>query len=70
LLLSFAIEVDFVGQMMKYFVMMVILQQEIQKFYIEKQITVKGRNCPRPVFSFDEVGFPGRLNTSYNLYLL
>ncbi|GFN96911.1 ATP-dependent RNA helicase dbp2 [Plakobranchus ocellatus] len=31
---------------------------EIQQFYAAQQITVAGKNVPKPVFSFEEGGFP------------
>lgn len=35
------------------------LQEEIERFYAEKEITVHGRDVPNPVFAFDEACFPG-----------
>ncbi|KAE9409693.1 DEAD-domain-containing protein [Gymnopus androsaceus JB14] len=32
--------------------------REIEQFRREKEISIQGRNVPRPVTSFDEVGFP------------
>lgn len=32
--------------------------EEIQQFYDEHKITLQGRDIPRPVFTFDESGFP------------
>ena len=33
--------------------------QEIEAYRAEKEITVLGRNVPKPVFTFEEAGFPG-----------
>lgn len=35
------------------------LQDEIERFYAEKEITVHGRDVPNPVFAFEEACFPG-----------
>jgi len=32
---------------------------EIQAFHAESQITIKGRGVPKPIFNFEEGGFPG-----------
>ena len=34
-------------------------QHEVQQFYSAKQITVSGKNVPKPLFAFDEGSFPG-----------
>jgi ATP-dependent RNA helicase DDX5/DBP2 len=34
-------------------------QQEVDAFRKEKEITVQGKNIPKPVTTFDEAGFPG-----------
>ncbi|PPQ91828.1 hypothetical protein CVT25_000275 [Psilocybe cyanescens] len=39
-------------------------EQEINEFKRAKEMKVQGRNVPRPVTSFDEVGFPEYLMTS------
>ncbi|XP_050534532.1 probable ATP-dependent RNA helicase DDX5 isoform X2 [Daktulosphaira vitifoliae] len=31
---------------------------EIEKYYEEKEITLKGENIPKPIFKFEESGFP------------
>jgi len=35
----------------------------VQEYYNAKQITIHGRGCPKPVFSFEEANFPGLLFT-------
>lgn len=35
------------------------MQDEIERFYAEKEISVYGKNVPNPIFSFEEAGFPG-----------
>lgn len=32
---------------------------DIDQFYNEHQVTVKGSGIPKPIFTFDEGGFPG-----------
>ncbi|KJA13443.1 hypothetical protein HYPSUDRAFT_73013 [Hypholoma sublateritium FD-334 SS-4] len=39
-------------------------EAEIEQFKREKEMKIQGRNVPRPVTSFDEVGFPEYLMTS------
>ena len=33
--------------------------QEIEEYRQRKEITIFGRNVPKPVFTFEEAGFPG-----------
>lgn len=33
-------------------------EEDIQAYLVEKEVVTKGRNVPRPVFSFNEVNFP------------
>ena len=33
--------------------------QEVNAYYQAKQITIRGRNIPKPIKTFDEAGFPG-----------
>lgn len=35
-----------------------LLQYTIDSWLLENQVTVEGRNVPRPVFDFTETGFP------------
>ena len=34
---------------------------EVEAFRKDKAITVKGRGVPKPLFHFEEAGFPGTL---------
>lgn len=36
--------------------------EEVMAFYNDKQITVRGRNCPKPILTFDEANFPDYVN--------
>jgi len=38
-------------------------QEEINRFYNDFEITVKGNGVPKPLFNFDEAGFPGTVMT-------
>lgn len=33
---------------------------DIDQFYNEHQVTVKGSGIPKPIFAFEEGGFPGK----------
>lgn len=35
---------------------------DIDQFYNEHKVTVKGLNIPKPIFTFEEGGFPGKRN--------
>lgn len=37
-------------------------EREVSEWRKSKEITIKGRDCPDPIFSFDEAGFPAELN--------
>jgi len=38
---------------------LIVKQEEIQQYYVAKQIVIYGHGCPKPVFSFEEANFPG-----------
>lgn len=37
---------------------------DVAAFYAKNQITIRGQDCPKPVYSFDEVGFPEFIHQS------
>lgn len=39
-------------------------QQEIEQYRRSKEVTVKGRDCPKPILKFHEAAFPSRLNST------
>ena len=41
--------------------------QETHAYYQSKQITVKGPNVAKPVYTFEEAGFPGALDKIFQL---
>lgn len=47
---------------MLFFKKLLALQMDIDQFYNEHKVTVKGLNIPKPIFTFEEGGFPGKRN--------
>lgn len=39
--------------------------QDIEDYRGKREITILGRNVPKPVYSFEEAGFPGIVNTHF-----
>lgn len=35
--------------------------EEIEAYRLKKEITIAGKNVPKPVYTFEEAGFPGKL---------
>lgn len=42
-------------------------QEEINAYMRENAITSRGRNCPKPVFSFEEACFPGGYKSHFHI---
>ena len=44
-----------------YLLFISVIQPEIARYRQAKGMTCRGRSVPKPVFAFDEPGFPGNL---------
>ena len=41
--------------------------EEIASYRNKREITLVGRNVPKPVFTFEEAGFPGKIYESFGI---